>query len=146
MRWHMKVLTPILSACLLLSACSTIEFDEIASAGASTAGATVGTALAGPAGGVVGGVAAGTATLVVTPKSAPVVDTAVVAEIMNPWQAFYVAWLGLLNHAFEIVIAIGVAVVAVPMIVSFAAGKIMPRRKEKEVMEENKVLKKLMDK
>jgi len=37
-------------------------------------------------------------------------------------------------------------VVAIPMVVSFAIGKVLPNRKTKEVEQENKTLKKLMEK
>jgi len=69
-----------------------------------------------------------------------------VQAVTNPWQAFLLAFNQLLNHAFEIVIAIGIAVVAIPMVVSFAIGKVLPNRKTKEVEQENKTLKKLMEK
>ena len=69
-----------------------------------------------------------------------------VAEIVNPWQAVVVAFNDLLNHAFEIVIAISIAVVGIPMVVSFVIGKVLPNRKTKEALKENQVLKKLMEK
>ena len=69
-----------------------------------------------------------------------------VAEIVNPWQAVVVAFNDLLNHAFEIVIAISIAVVGIPMVVSFVIGKVLPNKKTKEVLKENEVLKKLMEK
>ena len=67
-------------------------------------------------------------------------------EVTNPWQAFALAFQGLLNHAFEIVIAIGIAVIAIPMVMSFAVGKVMPNKKTKDAMKENEVLHKLMEK
>ena len=77
---------------------------------------------------------------------AQTVTADVIKEVTNPWQAFALAVQALLDHAFELVIAIGVATVGIPMILSFAIGKVMPNRKTKEMESENKTLKKLMEK
>ena len=69
-----------------------------------------------------------------------------VQAVTNPWQAMVLAFNQLLNHAFEIVIALAVGVFAIPMALTFVIGKAMPNRKTKEVEQENKTLKKLMEK
>ena len=65
---------------------------------------------------------------------------------LNPWSAMAQAFRDLLDHAFEVVIAVSVGVLGIPMLISFIVGKVMPNRKTKEVEQENKVLKKLMEK
>ena len=132
---------------LSMSACSSLSLSDL-STGAGAIGATAALDAVAPG--------AGTATKVVvtaigaTAGAALIEDTAkqlgadVVKEITNPWQAAAVAFNNLLNHAFEIVIAIGIALVGIPMVVSFVIGKVIPRRKEKDTMSENEMLKKLI--
>lgn len=118
---------------------------------ATGAGATAGAAASSVAGlGVPATVAltvtGATAGAAVIEDTVQTVTADVIKEVTNPWQAFALAFQTLLNHAFEIVIAIGIAVIAIPMIVSFAVGKVMPRKKEKDIIKENEVLRKLMEK
>lgn len=70
---------------LLLSACSHVEFDEIASATSATAGCATGSAVAGPAGCVVGGAAAAVTTIVVTEPSTP--NDIDITQVETPEQA-----------------------------------------------------------
>jgi len=118
---------------------------------ATGAGATAGTVVGSVAG--LGTPATAALTVVGATAGAAAIEETVteiaveqVQAVTNPWQAFVLAFNQLLNHAFEIVIAIGLAVIAIPMVLTFAIGKVMPNRKTKEVEQENKVLKKLMEK
>ena len=138
----------VLSSLLLLSGC----FKSISLSDVSTGVAAVGTSA------IVDSVAPGlgtTAKVVVTTLGAvggaAIVEDTVqtvtqetLKEVTNPWQGMVLAFQALLNHAFELVIAIGIAIVGIPMIFSFVIGKIMPRSKEKEVTQENELLKKIM--
>lgn len=144
---RMKGLILGLAACFALSGCITLS--DVAT-GAGAVGAATALDLVAPGAGTVAtatvtavGATAGAALIEETVQT---VTADVIKEVTNPWQAFALAVQALLNHAFELVIAIGIAVFAIPMIVTFAIGKVMPNKKTKEVEQENKVLKKLMEK
>lgn len=64
----------ILFLTLFLTGCANVEFDEIASAGAATAGCAVGSAVAGPVGCAAGAAPAATLTVISTEPSAGAVD------------------------------------------------------------------------
>ena len=64
------------------------------------------------------------ATLVKDDKS---LSTEQIKEVENPWQAMLVAFDQLLAHAFEIVIAIGIAVIGVPMLITYLMGRFKQR-------------------
>ena len=123
-----------------------ITLNELAVGAGATAGAAVGAATGLGTAATVTLTAAGAGAAAVVTDPPETLQAETVEAIQNPWQAMAVAFNDLLNHAFEIVIAIGIAVIAIPMIVSFAIGKVMPNRKSKEIEQENKVLKKMMDK
>ena len=132
----------LLSLLLSLTGCLTLNEGISSAVSAGTALVTTATGLP-PVATVV---AVGAADLAVGVVTEEVEALQNVAEIVNPWQAVVVAFNDLLNHAFEIVIAISIAVVGIPMVVSFVIGKVLPNRKTKEVLKENEVLKKLMEK
>ena len=92
----------------------------------------------------VGGAIGATTGAVVVENTVQTVTKETLEKVTNPWQGMVLAFQALLNHAFELVIAIGIAIFGIPMIFSFVIGKIIPRGKEKETMEENKILKKMM--
>lgn len=124
-----------------------ITLSDVATGAGATGGATVASAAGlGPVGVATLTVAGATAGAVLVDDPAPTVTTEQLEAVTNPWQAFALAFNQLLNHAFEIVIAIGIAVVGIPMVVSFVIGKVLPNRKTKEVEQENRTLKKLMEK
>jgi len=59
-----------------------------------------------------------------------------IKEVENPWQALLVAFDQLLANAFEIVIAIGIAVVGLPMLFSYMLGRFKQRPEDKKQIEE----------
>jgi hypothetical protein len=59
-----------------------------------------------------------------------------IKEVENPWQALLVAFDQLLANAFEIVIAIGIAVVGLPMLFSYMLGRFKQRPEDKRQIEE----------
>lgn len=121
----------LLIACLFLSACSgldNIEFPEVASTfSAASAAATTAVITTNPIAIAGVGLAAGVATSAVTPPAQSQLSAEQITEIQNPWQAFAVAFQGLMNHAFEIVIAIGIATIAIPMLISYLMGRFKQR-------------------
>ena len=124
-----------------------ITLSDVATGAGATGGAVAASAAGlGPVGTAVLTVTGATAGAVAIEETVSEIAVEQVQAVTNPWQAFLLAFNQLLNHAFEIVIAVGIAVIAIPMIVSFAIGKVMPNRKSKEIEQENKVLKKMMDK
>lgn len=147
MRWisgnqRIVGLLSVLLLSLTLGGCLTL--NEAVSSGVSAGTALVTTSLGLPPAATVAAVAgADLATGVITEEVEILQD---VAEIVNPWQAFAVAFNNLLNHAFELIIAISVGVLVIPMIISFVAGVKVPNRRTKETEQENRVLKRMMDK
>ena len=140
---RMKGLILGLAACFALSGCITLS--DVATGVGATGGAVVSSVAAlDPVTTAVVTVAGATVGAAVIEDTVQTVTADVIKEVTNPWQAFALAFQALLNHAFEIVIAIAVGVFAIPMVLTFAVGKIMPRKKEKETIAENEVLKRLM--
>ena len=130
-----------------LSGCSTIDLSDISTGAGATLGAVAADAIIpGASVGVTvaGSVVGGTVGASLIEDKAKEIAVETVREVVNPWQALVVAFNDLLNHAFEIVIAISIATIGIPMLFSYAIGKLLPRKKEKETMEENKILKKIV--
>lgn len=142
---RMKGLMFGLAASLLLSGCITLS--DVATGAGAAGGATIASAAGlGPAGVAVLTVTGATAGAVAIEDKVQTVTADVLKEVTNPWQAMALAFSQLLAHSFEIVIAIGIAAFGVPMLLTFALGKVMPNRKTKDMEQENKVLKKMMEK
>lgn len=108
-------------------ACDKIDFSDMATTFSAT-GAAIGTAVVTTNPMAIGAVTAGGAiagaALVEDDKS---LSTEQISEVQNPWQAILVAFDQLLAHAWEIVIAIGIAVVGVPMIITYVLGRAKQR-------------------
>lgn len=121
---------------LALTACSRVDLSDLATT-TTASGAALGTAVlttnpiaigaAAAAGGLSG------AALVEDDKS---LTTEQIKEVENPWQALLVAFDQLLANAFEIVIAIGIAVVGLPMLFSYMLGRFKQRPEDKKQIEE----------
>lgn len=143
----MRIKQCLIISVLMFGLQGCITLSDIATGAGATAGAVVST-VAGldPVATATLTVAGATVGAAAIEEKATEIAVETVQAVTNPWQAFVLAFNQLLNHAFEIVIAIGIAAVGVPMIISFAVGKVMPNRKTKEVEQENKTLKKLMEK
>lgn len=132
----MKHSITILALLVALSACDRVSFSDMATTSVAST-AAVGTAFltanpvaigaAATAGGLAG------AALVEDDKS---LSTEQIAEVENPWQALLVAFDQVLAHAFEIVIAIGVAVFAIPMLISYLLGRFKQRPEDRKNIEE----------
>lgn len=111
----------------LLTACENISFGEVGTAATGSAAAAVTSlvvthpvAIAGAA--VGGGLLGASMT-----DEVESVTAEQIAEVQNPWQAFVLAFDQLLAHAFEIVIAVGIATIAVPMVISYVVGRAKQR-------------------
>jgi hypothetical protein len=50
-----------------------------------------------------------------------------IAQVDNPWQALLVALDQILANAFELVIAISIAVFAIPMLITYLLGRMKQR-------------------
>ena len=146
MRW-IRIVGVGLVALFVLSGCSRLSLSDAATGTGAAIGAAAGAASGlGTAVTLTTTAIGATAGAVVLEDTAKTIAADTIKEVTNPWQAMVIAWNDLLNHAFEIVIALMVGVFAIPMVLTFVIGKIMPNRKTKEVEQENKVLKKLMEK
>ena len=121
---------------LAVTACDRIDMSDLATT-SSASGAALTTAVlttnpmaigaAAAAGGLSGAV------LVKDDKS---LSTEQIKEVDNPWQALLIAFDQVLAHAFEIVIAIGIAVVGLPMLLSYLLGRFKQRPEDRKQIEE----------
>tara|TARA_Y100000361_G_C11030004_1_gene274265 strand:- start:128 stop:493 length:366 start_codon:yes stop_codon:yes gene_type:complete len=71
---------------------------------------------------VVGGLAG--AALVGESKS---LSAETIKEVENPWQMALVAFDQLLAHAWEIVLALGIAIIGIPMLITYLLGRFKQR-------------------
>ena len=148
MKW-IKITTLLLTLTLLAGCFKSLSLSDLSTGSAAVASVAVVDAVA-PGLGTIPKVII--TSLAATGGAALVEDTVqtvtkeTLTSVTNPWQGMVLAFQALLNHAFEIVIAIGIAVFAIPMIVTFFIGKVLPRRKESETIQENRILKKMLDK
>ena len=112
----------------LLAGCENVSFGELGTAAG-------------------GGASAAAVSLVTTHTVAAMTDEVEavtaeqIAEVQNPWQAFVLAFDQLLQHAFEIVIAIGIATIGLPMLISYVMGRAKQRPEDAKQIRElvNKV-------
>ena len=143
----MQWLKITLMSALMFGLAGCITLSDVATGAGATAGAVV-SSVAGldPVSTAVVTVVGATAGAAAIEETVTEIAVEQVQAVTNPWQAFLLAFNQLLNHAFEIVIAIGIAAVGIPMVVTFAIGKVLPNRKTKEIEQENRVLKKMMEK
>ena len=122
----MRVLITII-ALTFFTACDRIDFSDMSTAAGAT-GAAIGTAVITTNPMAIGAVTAGGAlagaTLIEDDKS---LSTEQIKEVENPWQAMLVAFDQLLAHAFEIVIAIGIAAIGIPMLITYLMGRFKQR-------------------
>jgi len=111
----------------ILTGCGRIDFSDMATAAGAT-GAAIGTAVITTNPMAIGAVTAGGAlagaTLLEDDKS---LSTEQIKEVENPWQAMLVAFDQLLAHAFELVIAISIAVIGIPMLITYLMGRFKQR-------------------
>lgn len=59
-----------------------------------------------------------------------------IAEVQNPWQAMLVALDQLLANAFEIVIAISIAIFGIPMLITYLVGRMKQRPEDAKAINE----------
>ncbi len=118
------------------AACDRVDLSDISTAsGASSAALGTAVITANPvaigAAATAGGLAG--AALVEDDKS---LTTEQIKEVDNPWQALLIAFDQVLAHAFEIVIAIGIAVVGMPMLFSYLLGRFRQRPEDRKQIQE----------
>ena len=117
----------VLFALTFFTACDRIDLSDISTASSATT-AAMGTALI-----TTNPVAIGAATATSAVAGAYLVKddksltTEQIKEVENPWQAMLVAFDQLLAHAFELVIAIGIAAVGIPMLITYLMGRFKQR-------------------
>jgi uncharacterized protein YceK len=125
---------------LLLTGCSKVDLSDVSTGVSATGAAVVASVVtANPAiiaGATLTGATAG-AILVEDDKSLTVEQ---IKEVDNPWQAMLVALDQLLAYAWEIVIAIGIATIGIPMLITYLLGR------AKQRPEDAKAISNLVDK
>ena len=125
--WSKLKCTFILVFTLGLSGCESISMSDMFTASGASAGAGVAALVtANPAliAGATGTGALVGASLIEEDKS---LTTEQIAEVDNPWQALLVALDQILANAFELVIAISIAVFAIPMLFTYLLGRMKQR-------------------
>tara|TARA_S200002703_G_scaffold26193_1_gene22479 strand:+ start:440 stop:871 length:432 start_codon:yes stop_codon:yes gene_type:complete len=117
----------VLFALTFFTACDRIDLSDISTTTSATT-AAVGTAFI-----TTNPIAIGAATATSAVAGAYLVKddksltTEQIKEVENPWQAMLVAFDQLLAHAFELVIAIGIAAVGIPMLITYLMGRFKQR-------------------
>lgn len=136
----MRILCTLVTLSLLLTGCSKVDLSDVSTGVSATGAAVVASVVtANPAiiaGATLTGATAG-AILVEDDKS---LTTEQIKEVDNPWQAMLLAFDQLLAHAWEIVIALGIAIIGVPMLFTYILGR------TKQRPEDAKAITQLVDK
>jgi len=132
----MKKIATLAIIATILTGCGNLELNEMTSMGAASGAAVITSAII-PNPMVVGlaAASAGTTTAILTePNDALSVEA--IESIENPWQAIAVGFDALMNHAFELVIAFGVALIGIPMLLSYILGRGRQRPEDKKQISE----------
>lgn len=132
----MKKVATLATVATLLTGCGNLELNEVTSMGAATGAAVITSAII-PNPMVIGTVAlaSGTTTAILTePDDALSVEQ--IESIENPWQAIAVGFDALLNHAFELVIALAFAFIGLPMLITYFLGRGRQRPEDKKQITE----------
>ena len=127
----MKKVATLAIMATILTGCGNLELNEMTSMGAASGAAVITSAII-PNPMVVGlaAASAGTTTAILTePNDALSVEA--IESIENPWQA-----IAVMNHAFELVIAFGVALIGIPMLLSYILGRGKQRPEDRKQISE----------
>ena len=125
--WSKLKCTFILLFTLGLSGCDSISTSDMFTASGASIGAGAAAVVTGNPAIIAGATGAGAlvgASLIEEDKS---LTTEQIAEVDNPWQALLVALDQILANAFELVIAISIAVFAIPMLFTYLLGRMKQR-------------------
>ena len=125
--WSKLKCTFILLFTLGLSGCENISMSDMFTASGASGGAVVASIVTANPAIIAGATGAGAlvgASLIEEDKS---LSTEQIAEVDNPWQALLVALDQILANAFELVIAISIAVFAIPMLFTYLLGRMKQR-------------------
>lgn len=122
----------LLLICVLLSGCERVTLPEVTTTFVAAGGAAASTVIwANPASAAVGAVAGGLVGANLT-KDDKTLTVKQIESVENPWQALALAFDQVLANAFELVIAISLAVVGVPMLLSYLMGRMQQRPDDKK--------------
>ena len=125
--WSKLKCTFMLLFTLGLSGCDSISMSDMFTASGASIGAGAAAVVTGNPAIIAGATGAGAlvgASLIEEDKS---LTTEQIAEVDNPWQALLVALDQILANAFELVIAISIAVFAIPMLFTYLLGRMKQR-------------------
>ena len=139
--WSKLKCTFILVFTLGLSGCENISMSDMFTASGASAGAGVAALVTANPALIAGATGAGAlvgASVVEEDKS---LTTEQIAQVDNPWQALLVALDQILANAFELVIAVSIAVFAIPMLITYLLGRMKQRPEDAKAISElvNKV-------
>lgn len=134
--WSKLKCTFILVFTLGLSGCESISMSDMFTASGASIGAGAAAVVTGNPAIIAGATGAGAlvgASLIEEDKS---LTTEQIAEVDNPWQALLVALDQILANAFELVIAISIAVFAIPMLLTYLLGRFKQRPEDAKFIKE----------
>lgn len=129
-----------LALSLLLTGCSRVDLSDVSTGVSATGAAVVASVVTANPAIIAGATLTGATAGAVMVKDDKSLTTEQIKEVDNPWQALLVAFDQLLAHAWEIVIAIGIAVVGIPMLFTYILGR------AKQRPEDAKAITQLVDK
>jgi hypothetical protein len=134
--WSKLKCTFMLLFTLGLSGCDSISMSDMFTASGASIGAGAAAVVTGNPAIIAGATGAGAlvgASLIEEDKS---LTTEQIAEVDNPWQALLVALDQILANAFELVIAISIAVFAIPMLLTYLLGRFKQRPEDAKFIKE----------
>jgi hypothetical protein len=125
--WSKLKCTFILVFTLGLSGCESISMSDMFTASGASAGAGVAALVTANPALIAGATGAGALVGASVIKEDKSLSSEQIAEVDNPWQALLVALDQILANAFELVIAISIAVFAIPMLFTYLLGRMKQR-------------------
>jgi hypothetical protein len=124
----------LLVICVLLTGCERVSMPEVTTTFVAAGGAAASTVIwANPVSAAVGAAVGGMAGANLT-KDDKSVTTEQIAQVENPWQALVLAFDQMLNHAFELVIAVSLAIIGIPMLLSYLLGRFKQRPEDRKAI------------
>ena len=124
----------LLLICVLLTGCERVSLPEVTTTFVAAGGAAASTVIwANPVSAAVGAAVGGMAGANLT-KDDKTVTVKQIESVENPWQALVLAFDQVLAHAFELVIAISLAIIGLPMLFSYLLGRFKQRPEDRKAI------------
>lgn len=119
--------TLLLLLSLSLTGCSKVDLSDVSTGFVATGAAVAASVVTANPAIIAGMTATGAGVGAILVEDDKSLTSEQIKEIDNPWQALLVAFDQLLAHAWEIVIAIGISVIGIPMLFTYVLGRAKQR-------------------